>query len=101
MFFSGTFSLYIDGYSTKDIAYRWRDGAIKSVSLHKDVQLPQFNVQGYRTKERLIILSTGKLVPISRCRISKIHIRNSVNNNNYIPNENYNDVYNELSSAAL
>ncbi|KAI0218532.1 Gamma-aminobutyric acid receptor subunit beta [Lamellibrachia satsuma] len=47
------------GYSTKDIAYRWRDGAVKSVGLHKDVQLPQFNVQGYRTNERLIELSTG------------------------------------------
>jgi len=49
----------IDAYSVKHITYKWKDGPAESVSLAKDVQLPQVQVKGYRVKEKLEVLSTG------------------------------------------
>ena len=48
-----------DGYSSKDIKYTWKEGPIDSVAVNYDLQLPQFTINGYKTNERLIELSTG------------------------------------------
>jgi len=47
----------------KHITYKWRDGRYKSVSLADEVQLPQVQVKGYRVREKLEVLSTGRLRP--------------------------------------
>ena len=44
----------------KHITYKWQDGPTKSVSLADEVQLPQVQVKGFRVKEKLEILSTGR-----------------------------------------
>jgi len=51
---------FIDAYSVKHIAYQWRDDSPSgSVTIAKDVQLPQFIVMGYRVRDKLEVQSTG------------------------------------------
>ncbi len=50
-----------DGYSVKDITYKWKDGMKNSVSISQHVQLPQFKVRGHKEKEKIEVLSTGRV----------------------------------------
>ena len=52
-------SRFTDGYSVKDIKYRWQDGKKESVGISSDVQLPTFKVIAIRTLEKLEVLTTG------------------------------------------
>ena len=42
--------------------YKWKEGPRKSVGIELSVQLPQFSVRGYRAKNKLEVLSTGKII---------------------------------------
>ena len=53
-------SWFTDGYSVKDIKYRWQDGKKESVGISSDVQLPTFKVIAIRTLEKLEVLTTGE-----------------------------------------
>ncbi|ESO09523.1 hypothetical protein HELRODRAFT_73348 [Helobdella robusta] len=46
-------------YSTRHIKYFWKDGFNLSVDIQKEVQMPQFDVKGYRVIERLENTTTG------------------------------------------
>ena len=48
----------LDGYSTADISYVWKDGEKKSVTLD-GIQLPQFRVADHMTIVKLAKTSTG------------------------------------------
>jgi len=45
-----------DAYSVKHITYRWMNGA---VGYNKEMQLPQFEIKGFRVVTKLEKLSTG------------------------------------------
>ena len=47
------------GYTMNDIRYTWNDG-VKSVGISNEVQLPQFQILGYRQRTNQINLTTGK-----------------------------------------
>jgi len=47
-----------DAYSVKHIAYRWMKDD-DSVGYNKEMQLPQFEMKGYRVDTRVEPLSTG------------------------------------------
>jgi len=49
-----------DAYSDKHIVYKWKEGPRKSVGINLDMQPAQFIVRGYRAKNKLEILSTGR-----------------------------------------
>ena len=53
-------SAWLDAYSVKHIAYTWMEGPRDSVGIDRTVQLPQFSIKGYRTKNKLEILTTGQ-----------------------------------------
>ena len=57
--YNDLFPAIVDGYSVKDIIYRWFEGPKDSVGIDEEVQLPQFNVRGHKAKERIQKLSTG------------------------------------------
>jgi len=48
-----------DAYSVKHITYRWEDGPRKSVSYNREMQLPQFEIKGFRVVTKLENTSTG------------------------------------------
>jgi len=50
-----------DAYSVKHIAYRWITEPKGPVGYNKEMQLPQFEIKGYRVKTKLEKLSTGKV----------------------------------------
>lgn len=50
-----------DAYSVKHITYRWiQERAKGPVGYNKELQLPQFEIKGYRVVTKLEKLSTGK-----------------------------------------
>jgi len=64
----------------KHIFYRWNDGARGSVSIADNLQLPQFDIRGYKVEDKLEILTTGKLIIIiiifSCYKSLKMHFKN-------------------------
>jgi len=49
-----------DAYSVKHITYRWEKGPKESVGYNKEMQLPQFEIKGFRVVTKLEKLSTGR-----------------------------------------
>lgn len=47
------------GFGMSEIIYDWQGGSA-AVAVQEDVQLPQFDVVGYRQTNRVISLTTGK-----------------------------------------
>ena len=47
------------GFTTSEIWYKWVDGP-KAVSIFPEVELPQFQVMGYRKRAYIYSLTTGK-----------------------------------------
>ena len=45
----------------KDIKYHWSESGGSAVGIADTVQLPQFNVRGHQTLEKIATLSTGNL----------------------------------------
>lgn len=55
--------LNVDGYSMRDIRYKWNEGP-NSVGVSEDVSLPQFKVLGYRQRAMEISLTTGRFTSL-------------------------------------
>ena len=51
--------LYTDGFSTKDIMYKWSDGQ-DSVKVRKGVSLPQLTFKGHRVRDKHETFISGK-----------------------------------------
>jgi len=51
---------WTDAYSVKHITYRWMNKN-DSVGYNKEMQLPQFEIKGFRVVTKLEKLSTGKV----------------------------------------
>lgn len=51
-----------DGFSTRDITYRWKDGLTDSVSRDPKIQLPTFAVDFIKLTQTTQVLSTGKCI---------------------------------------
>lgn len=54
-----TYVITLVGYTMNDIRYTWNDG-LRSVGISNEVQLPQFQILGYRQRTKQINLTTGK-----------------------------------------
>lgn len=52
------FKIILVGFTTNEIWYKWVDGP-KAVSIFPEVELPQFQVMGYRKREYSYSLTTG------------------------------------------
>ena len=48
-----------DAYSDRHIVYTWLEGPRNSVSIDQSVSVPQFELRGFRAKNKLETLSTG------------------------------------------
>jgi gamma-aminobutyric acid receptor subunit beta len=58
--------LFLVGFTTNEIWYKWVDGP-KAVSIFPEVELPQFQVMGYRKREYSYSLTTGTVARRQRC----------------------------------
>jgi glycine receptor alpha-3 len=60
------FLIFLVGFTTNEIWYKWVDSP-KAVSIFPEVELPQFQVMGYRKREYSYSLTTGTVAWRQHC----------------------------------